>query len=655
MAEPLGPYTLERRIGSGGMADVFLARGPMGVCVIKRPHPHLVHNPDFIRMFLDEASLLAQLSHPGIARVFDLGHQGDVYYLAMEYVPGFDLMTISLEYERQAEWVSPELAARVVADAATALHYAHEAQGARGQPLNIIHRDVSPHNILLATSGAVKVIDFGVAKQSSAMHRTGAGLVKGKYPYMAPEQVTGQKIDRRVDVYALGLVLYELLANSRAIEGDTEVDQIDNARASKIRPIEQVRANVPEPLRRVLAGCLHPDPAGRYPTANDLALDLETWLRMEGRVVGKDDLLRLFRLVAADPTHQLPHAGLPGFAADGSDEGRATTEEVAFPYGAPGGSGPARPVPVPRGDVPLPQPSPQPVPSSKPGAAAAPIPPQELALPDTMPSLRKIEVPGPQAPTDPDPSLRPTLVPSPTTENQPPVAPAPPTAEQPARAKSNALLIAAAILVFVGGVLLTVRLLSPQKPVEGPPPVAVQKPPPEPPRPLPPVPGPDPGSAVPIPEPVVLRPPEPKPPPKPLSSPEKARLSVSPGADAEVLLDGAPLAGLSAELKPGKHTVVLKARDSGATFKATKSVKAGESWLVSPGIAEVAVTIVPFGTLRVGGTEVFKGLSFKELKLWPGTYELEAENKELGKAQQKAVTVKDGDTLNLEFNLKLEQ
>ena len=303
MAERLGPYTLDKRIGAGGMADVFLARGPMGVCVVKRPHPQLCANAEFVRMFLDEASLLAQLHHPGIAQIFDLGHVGDVYYLAMEYVPGFDLMTISLEHERHGELIAPELCARIVADVAAAMHYAHEAKSASGRPMQIVHRDLSPHNVLLSTRGVVKVIDFGVARASTATHRTAAGLVKGKYPYMAPEQITGQAIDRRVDVYALGLVLYELLTNVRAIAGNTEIEQIDNARASRIRPIEQLRPNVPVPLRQILGSCLHPSPNGRYQTADHLRADLEKYLSYERHVVGQEDLLRLFRVVAAEVSH----------------------------------------------------------------------------------------------------------------------------------------------------------------------------------------------------------------------------------------------------------------------------------------------------------------------------------------------------------------
>ncbi|MFZ5438731.1 MAG: serine/threonine protein kinase [Myxococcota bacterium] len=300
MGTRLGKYTLERKIGAGGMADVWLARGPNGVCVLKCPHRHLCDNAEFVRMFLDEASLLAQLHHPGIAQIYDLGQVDGAYYLAMEYVPGYDLMSISLEHERHGELMAPELCARIVADAAAALHYAHEARGKNGQPLNIVHRDVTPHNILLSTKGVVKLIDFGVAKASSTMHRTQAGFVKGKYPYMSPEQITGQAIDRRVDVYALGLVLYELLTNVRAIPGNTEIEQIDAARAGRIRPIEQLRPNTPVPLRQIIGAATFSDVDGRYPTALALKEDLEKYLALERQVVGQDDLLRLFRVVSAD-------------------------------------------------------------------------------------------------------------------------------------------------------------------------------------------------------------------------------------------------------------------------------------------------------------------------------------------------------------------
>lgn len=300
MAEKLGQYLLQKKIGAGGMADVWLAQGPRGVCVVKVPHRHLCDNAEFVRMFLDEASLLAQLNHPNIAQIFDLGQVNGTYYLAMEYVAGFDLMTISLEHERHGELMAPELCARIVADAAGALHYAHEAKGANGQPLNLIHRDVTPHNILLSRQGVVKIIDFGVAKASSTLHRTQVGFVKGKYPYMSPEQVTGQTIDRRVDVYALGLVLYELLTNVRAIAGNNEIEQIDNARYGRIRPVEQLRPNVPVPIRQILGGCLHFDVAGRYPTALALKEDLEKFLTLQRQALGQEDLLRLFRGVAAD-------------------------------------------------------------------------------------------------------------------------------------------------------------------------------------------------------------------------------------------------------------------------------------------------------------------------------------------------------------------
>jgi eukaryotic-like serine/threonine-protein kinase len=369
MAETLGPYTLDKRIGAGGMADVFLARGPKGVCVIKRPHAHLCANPDFVRMFLDEASILASVIHPNIAQILDLGQVGGVFYLAMEYVPGFDLMTISLEHERQGELMAPELCARIIADVAGALHHAHEARHPKtGQPLTLIHRDVSPHNVLLSTTGMVKLIDFGVARSASATHKTQAGLVKGKYPYMAPEQITGQDIDRRVDVYALGLVLYELLTNTRAIAGNTEVEQIDNARAARIRPIEQLRPNLALPLRQILASCVHPDRDGRYPTALALKEDLEKYLRFVGQPIGQEDLLRLFRVVAAEVAHLEP--GTPQ---------ALSSQEASHTWG-----GAAR--------------TEQEIPS-EPGASSA-ADPGELGYAPTAPSMRVPAVPvsGPVAP-----------------------------------------------------------------------------------------------------------------------------------------------------------------------------------------------------------------------------------------------------------------
>ena len=323
MSETLGPYELQKRIGAGGMADVFLARGPQGVCVIKRPHAHLCANPEFVRMFLDEAAILAQLHHPNIAQIFDLGTAQGAYYLAMEYVPGFDLMTISLEHERQGELMAAELCARIVADVAGALHFAHEAKDRAGHPLHIVHRDVSPHNVLLSSQGIVKLIDFGVARTATGTHRTQAGLVKGKYPYMSPEQITGGEIDRRVDVYALGLVLYELLTNTRAIPGTTEVEQIDAARSARIRPIEQLRPNVTMPIRQILGGCLHPDPGGRYATALAVKEDLEKYLSYERHVVGQEDLLRLFRVVAAESGHLSP--------TDPSIPSRLTEQEQPVP------------------------------------------------------------------------------------------------------------------------------------------------------------------------------------------------------------------------------------------------------------------------------------------------------------------------------------
>lgn len=317
MAERLGRYTLERIIGSGGMGDVFLAQGPHGVCVVKRPHATYLGNPEFVRMFLDEARVSAQLHHPGIARIFDLGAVDGAYFIAMEYVPGFDLLTLTLEHERQGEWIAPQLVARIGANVAQALHAAHEAVGADGRPLQVIHRDISPQNILLASSGQLKIIDFGVAKAATTLHKTQAGVLRGKYAYMAPEQFLDTVVDRRVDVYALGLVLYELLTNTRAITGEHDGEVVVNARDGRMRPVEVIRPNVPLGLRDVLARALAKDPNARFSTAAQFQEALEGWLAAERFDVGPEDLKRLFRIISADVSHAATVAESPAAPGGG--------------------------------------------------------------------------------------------------------------------------------------------------------------------------------------------------------------------------------------------------------------------------------------------------------------------------------------------------
>lgn len=308
MAEQLGRFALLNRIGSGGMAEVFLARGPAGMCVVKRMHARLVEDEDLVRMFLDEASLAAQLSHPGIARVFELGKdQGNIFF-AMEYVPGFDLYTILQEHAARKMLMAPEVAGRIAADLASALHHAHEAVGTRGQKLGIIHRDVSPQNVLISTQGQVKLIDFGVARAAQKMHQTRAGLVKGKAAYMAPEQVVGAPIDRRVDIYALGLVMFEMLTNHRAIVGEQEMEIILNARAGKLNELTEFRHDVPEGLRRVMMRCLSFKADSRPTTADQVRLEVEQWLAEASRPVGRAQLSALLGVVPADPTHAIDKA-----------------------------------------------------------------------------------------------------------------------------------------------------------------------------------------------------------------------------------------------------------------------------------------------------------------------------------------------------------
>jgi len=306
MGERLGRYTLERKLAIGGMAEVFLARqsGPEGfekICVVKRMLPGLSGDPSFVRMFLDEARLAAQLNHPNIAQIYDFGEVSGTYYLAMEYVPGTNLRAIVKANQKRGTYLPVPVAARIVSQAALALDYAHGATTADGAPLGLVHRDVSPQNILLGTAGTVKVIDFGVAKASTATHHTRTGLIKGKYAYMSPEQIRAQPLDRRSDIYALGLVLYELLASARAIQGTSDVQIMEAAIRMSFEPIERRRPDLPEGIAQVVRRALQKDRDSRYATAQDMSEALERFITQQGEVVTGADLIKLLADVQEPP------------------------------------------------------------------------------------------------------------------------------------------------------------------------------------------------------------------------------------------------------------------------------------------------------------------------------------------------------------------
>ncbi|MCP3060651.1 protein kinase [Myxococcus sp. K38C18041901] len=300
----VGKYQLVRKLASGGMAEVFLAKaaGPMGfekTLVLKRILPHLAEDPAFVEMFLGEARLAAQLEHPNIVQIFDFGEADGSYFLAMEFIDGPTLRRLVKRALEQP--LPPVVCAKLVAQAAEGLAFAHEFSDAvTGEPLGLIHRDVSPDNILVSRQGAVKVVDFGVAKVAGQGHRTQTGVVKGKVAYMPPEQLRASPLDRRVDVYALGVVLYELLTGKRPFEATTEASTMQAILFEPFVPVEARRPDVPEPLRRILELALMKDRDARYPDCRALEADLERYLRSSSEPVGAYQLSQFVAKVMAE-------------------------------------------------------------------------------------------------------------------------------------------------------------------------------------------------------------------------------------------------------------------------------------------------------------------------------------------------------------------
>jgi serine/threonine-protein kinase len=277
---PFGRYWLLDRVAVGGMAEVFVAvrRDEPGgrPLAVKRMLPTLAEDPELVTMFLDEARLVAQLDHPAIVPILELGKVGEGYFIAMEYVAGRDLRALSARLRARGERLPVPLVAYVGWRVADALDHAHRKRGADGAPLRVVHRDVSPANVLLGFDGSVKVIDFGIA-EASIRTRERAGVLRGKFAYMSPEMVRGLPVDRRSDVFGLGIVLHELLTGERLFAAPSELAVMEKVRAAAVPSPTARNPAVPEALSAVVLRALAPEPEARWGSAAELRDALVPW------------------------------------------------------------------------------------------------------------------------------------------------------------------------------------------------------------------------------------------------------------------------------------------------------------------------------------------------------------------------------------------
>jgi serine/threonine-protein kinase len=276
-------YQLLHRFASGGMADLYLARlsGEEGferIMAVKVIHSHLTQQPEFVKMFIDEARLASRISHPNVALTLDLGRVGPTHFIAMEYVDGESITSVLRRTRPPIPY-----SMRIISDAAAGLHAAHELRGLDGNPLGVVHRDVSPANILIAYDGTVKVVDFGVARARGSLHTTSGGF-KGKFGYMSPEQFAApQDVDRRTDIFALGVVLYEMTTWARLFKAETEAATVERVLHGEIPPPTRRVPGYPPALERIVTRALSRTPGGRQATAQELHEELEQAIAAIGR------------------------------------------------------------------------------------------------------------------------------------------------------------------------------------------------------------------------------------------------------------------------------------------------------------------------------------------------------------------------------------
>jgi serine/threonine-protein kinase len=336
LPERLAGYRVVRRLSAGGMGEVLLASREAGHgfakrVAIKTVLPHLTDKEDYRSMFFDEARLASRLNHPNVCQVFDFGEDAGRYFLVMEFVDGVSVEHLRDAHKEAGTCMPPELAALVVAQAARGLHHAHTLRGDDGELLGVVHRDVSPQNLLVTYSGATKVLDFGIAKSRERDNVTQMGVVRGKPGYMAPEQTVGDELDSRTDIFQLGIVLWELLTSRELFVRENIYASI---RAVVEEPIPDVRGEVPgipDGFSDVLQHALTRDPEGRFSNADAFARALDEVIGRTGRPVTEAALGDHVRALIPPPAHAEEVSGATS-AAEGEERGK--TEVSGRPEGA---------------------------------------------------------------------------------------------------------------------------------------------------------------------------------------------------------------------------------------------------------------------------------------------------------------------------------
>jgi hypothetical protein len=303
----LGKYELLLCIGRGGMASVWVAR-----MLTERPEEDRLvavkvmlsdldaAEGDFVSMFIDEVRLVGAIRHPNVVKIYEAGQQGGLMFMAMEWVEGESLQAFMQEAGKRKP-IPAEMAVRIISDAAAGLHAAHELTDAEGRPRGVVHRDISPHNLLVSVQGVVKLVDFGIAKAVGRVsENTQIGQLKGKFAYMSPEQARGKPVDRRSDIFALGIVLYELTTNRRLFRGKNEIDTLRLVLTCTVPRPSSVVPGYPRELERILLKALAPTPEMRYQSAEEFRRDLESYLKADRVVVTASGVAGLLKRVLGE-------------------------------------------------------------------------------------------------------------------------------------------------------------------------------------------------------------------------------------------------------------------------------------------------------------------------------------------------------------------